>query len=103
VSRSNPQGVPAVAMSAIFKASPSKLPAFVGAALPDGGYAIYRINQVEPGAVPDADHLAAVEAQIAQVEGQSDVAAYNTALRNRSTVKVYDLSGSVDDAGSAGQ
>jgi len=103
VSRSNPQGVPAVAMSAIFKAAPNKLPAFVGAALPDGGYAIYRINQVEPGAPPDADHLGAIEAQIAQVEGQSEVTAYNTALRNRSSVKVYDLSGSVDDAGNAGQ
>ena len=49
VSRNDAQGVPPAALSAIFKADASKLPAYVGVDLGDDGYAIYRVNGIAEG------------------------------------------------------
>ncbi|NML31292.1 SurA N-terminal domain-containing protein [Paraburkholderia antibiotica] len=95
VSRNDTQGVPPAALSAIYKADPQKLPAYVGVDLGDDGYAIYRVNQVLPAAAVDQQHLAAAQQQIAQVDAQSQVEAYMKALRERSKVKFY---GSLDSA-----
>lgn len=89
VTRSDAQGLPLPVLNQIFKASAAKLPAFVGIDLPDGGYAIYRINRVDAGAVPDAAHLAGIEQQLAQVAAQSEISAYLADLRKRASVKIY--------------
>ncbi|KXU87615.1 peptidylprolyl isomerase [Paraburkholderia monticola] len=95
VSRNDPQGVPPAALSAIYKVDAQKLPAYVGVDLGDDGYAIYRVNQIVPPAATDAQHLAAAQQQVAQVDAQAQAEAYLKALRERSTVKFY---GSLDNA-----
>lgn len=98
VSRNDAQGVPPAALSAIYKVDAQKLPAYVGVDLGDDGYAIYRVNQIVPPAATDAQHLAAAQQQIAQVDAQSQAEAYLKALRERSSVKFY---GSLDSAAQA--
>ena len=93
VSRNDAQGVPPVALSAIYKADAQKLPAYVGVDLGDDGYAIYRVNAVVASAPIDPQRLAAAQQQIAQVDAQSDAEAYVESLRARSKVKFY---GSLD-------
>ncbi|MGH8778611.1 SurA N-terminal domain-containing protein [Paraburkholderia sp.] len=99
VSRSDAQGVPPSALSAIYKVDAQKLPAYIGVDLGDDGYAIYRINAVLPGATVDAQRLAGAQQQIAQVEAQSEVESYLDALRERSKVKTY---GSLDNGAQNG-
>jgi peptidyl-prolyl cis-trans isomerase D len=95
VSRNDAQGVPPAALSAIYKVDAQKLPAYVGVDLGDDGYAIYRVNQIVPPAATDAQHLAAAQQQVAQVDAQSQAEAYLKALRERSSVKFY---GTLDNA-----
>ncbi|MGF6368494.1 peptidyl-prolyl cis-trans isomerase D [Paraburkholderia sp. RAU6.4a] len=95
VSRNDAQGVPPAALSAIYKVDAQKLPAYVGVDLGDDGYAIYRVNQIVQPAATDAQHLAAAQQQIAQVDAQSETEAYLKALRERSKVKFY---GTLDSA-----
>lgn len=103
VSRSDAQGVPANAMSEIFKADAATLPAFVGLVLQDGSYAIYRINKIDAGATPDAAHLDQMAQQLGQIEGQSQLNAYLADLRKSVPVKIYNISGSTTaDAGESG-
>ncbi|KND56436.1 Peptidyl-prolyl cis-trans isomerase ppiD [Candidatus Paraburkholderia kirkii] len=67
VSRNDTQGLPPAALSVIFKADVSKLPAYVGVDLGADGYAIYRVNAVEKLAQVAADRLTGAQQQIAQV------------------------------------
>jgi peptidyl-prolyl cis-trans isomerase D len=99
VSRNDAQGLPVAALSAIYKADPQKLPAYVGVDLGDAGYAVYRVNAVLPGAAIDPRRLVAAQQEIAQTEAQSEVGAYVEALRARSKVKFY---GSLDSTQSGG-
>ena len=99
VSRNDAQGLPVAALSAIYKADPQKLPAYVGVDLGDAGYAVYRVNAVLPGAPVDPRRLVAAQQEIAQSEAQSEVEAYVEALRARSKIKFY---GSLDSAQSGG-
>ncbi len=89
VSRTDAQGVSPLALSAIFKADDSKLPAYVGVDLGNDGYAIYRVNAVVPGAPIDTARLAAAQRELAQVDAQAELEAYVASLRQRSKVKVY--------------
>lgn len=89
VSRMDAQSVSPLALSAIFKADDSKLPAYVGVDLGNDGYAIYRVNAVVPGAPIDAGRLAAAQRELAQVDAQTQLEGYVAALRQRSKVKLY--------------
>ncbi|WJF89035.1 SurA N-terminal domain-containing protein [Paraburkholderia bonniea] len=89
VTRNNPQGMPAAALSAIYKANAKNLPAYVGVDLGDQGYVIYRVNAVKQGEAMTPERIAAAQQQIAQVNAQSEVEAYLDALRKRSKVKLY--------------
>ena len=93
VSRTDAQGVPPAALSAVFKADAGKLPAYVGVDLGEAGYGIYRVNAVPAGAPIDPARLGAAEQQLAQISAQQDMQAYMDALRARSKVKLY---GSLD-------
>jgi peptidyl-prolyl cis-trans isomerase D len=88
VSRNDAQGLPPAALSAIFKADASKLPAYVGVDLGADGYAIYRVNGIEKAAPVAADRLAGAQQQVAQVYAQADMEAYVNALKARSKVKL---------------
>jgi peptidyl-prolyl cis-trans isomerase D len=88
VSRNAAQGVPPAALSAIFKADPTKLPAYVGVDLGNESYAIYRVNSIEKPAPVAADRLAGAQQQIAQVYAQAEMESYLDALKARSKVKL---------------
>jgi len=89
VSRTDTQGLSPLALSAIFKADDTKLPAYVGVDLGNEGYAIYRVNAVVPPAPIDPARLAAAQRQLAQVDAQTELDAYVASLRKRSKVKLY--------------
>ena len=100
ISRTDTQGVSPAALSAVFKADDSKLPAYVGVDLGNDGYAIYRVNAVVPPAPLDAARLAATQRQLAQIDAQTQMEAYVASLRHRSKVKAY---GSLEAAQRDGQ
>jgi len=89
LSRTDTQGLSPLALSAIFKADDTKLPAYVGVDLGNEGYAIYRVNAVVPPAPIDPARLAAAQRQLAQVDAQTELDAYVASLRKRSKVKLY--------------
>ncbi|HWX11836.1 MAG TPA: peptidyl-prolyl cis-trans isomerase, partial [Trinickia sp.] len=99
VLRTDTQGVPPAALSVIFKADASKLPAYVGVDLGDAGYGIYRVNAVLPSAPIDPARLTAAQQQIAQISAQEEMGAYVAALRARSKVKLYGSLGSTQGDG----
>jgi peptidyl-prolyl cis-trans isomerase D len=81
--------LPAPAMQAVFGASAASLPAHVGVALPEGGYAIYRIEAVKrPTLEKDDPRLQAVRAQYARLLGARDFDALLGELRRRYEVQV---------------
>jgi peptidyl-prolyl cis-trans isomerase D len=96
VSRNDAQGVPPLALAAIFKADSSKLPAYVGVDLGKDGYAIYRVNGIEKSDPVSADRLAGAQQQVAQVYAQAEVEAYLDALKARSNVKIQHLPSTAD-------
>jgi peptidyl-prolyl cis-trans isomerase D len=96
VSRNDAQGVPPLALAAIFKADSSKLPAYVGVDLGNDGYAIYRVNGIEKSDPVSADRLAGAQQQVAQVYAQAEVEAYLDALKARSNVKIQHLPSTAD-------
>jgi peptidyl-prolyl cis-trans isomerase D len=92
VSRNDAQGLPPAALSAIFKADATNLPAYVGVDLGTDGYAIYRVNSVEKPAAVAPDRLAAAQQQIATVSAQAEMEAYTDSLKARSKVKLSHAS-----------
>jgi len=84
------RGLAPQAQRAIFKATADKLPAYAGAALPNGEYVLYRISQVSSGAAKGAGdpRVKAQRAQLAQLSGTEDFNAYLSALRERYGVKI---------------
>ncbi|AET89056.1 PpiC-type peptidyl-prolyl cis-trans isomerase [Burkholderia sp. YI23] len=88
VSRNDAQGLPPAALSAIFKADASKLPAYVGVDLGADGYAIYRVNGIDKATAVAADRLAGAQQQVAQVYAQAEMEAYLSSLKARSKVKL---------------
>ncbi|WP_089339367.1 SurA N-terminal domain-containing protein [Burkholderia singularis] len=97
ISRTQSNGLPPAAVSAIYKADPKALPAYVGVDLGNDGYAIFRVNAVADAPPADNQRLAAAQQQLAQVYAQGETQAYLAALRARSSVKLY---GSIADAAS---
>ena len=80
--------MPREALAALFKADVKKLPAYVGVALPDGGYGLFKLTKVErPEKVEDAQ-VARLQAQYAQFVAQQDTAAYLAALRKKHGVEI---------------
>jgi peptidyl-prolyl cis-trans isomerase D len=99
VTRNDAQGLPPSALSAVFKADSTKLPAYVGVDLGNDGYAIYRVNSVTNGQAAEGPRLAAAQQQLAQVGAQSQVQAYLDALRDRSKVKLFGSLGASSQSG----
>ncbi|VVD65055.1 SurA N-terminal domain-containing protein [Pandoraea anhela] len=91
VSRDNPGKLAPSALTAIFSADASKLPAYVGVALGEGqGYAVYRISKVSQPAAQDAQRLAAEAQQLSQLAAQAEWNAWLGDLRARSKVKIVN-------------
>jgi peptidyl-prolyl cis-trans isomerase D len=87
VSRREPQGVPAPAVSRIMTVDASKLPAHVGVARGDEGYAIYRVTKVSALEAKPADSKIR-QAQLDQMTGGQQLDAYIASLRARAKIEV---------------
>lgn len=77
------------AVSAIFKADASKLPAYVGTGIP-GGFALFRISQVKPF-TPQGDEpprAKALKTQYARQVAEAEFSAWMSALRARYPVEI---------------
>jgi peptidyl-prolyl cis-trans isomerase D len=88
ISRVQPQGLPAAAVTAVMRAPADKLPAFVGAELDGGTYGVF---QVLSSKVPEKGDAAQAQAQaraLSQAFGAADDAAYVAALRSKHKAEV---------------
>ncbi len=88
VGRNQPGTLSPQALAAIFRADVSKLPVTVGVDLGKEGYALYRITQIKPAAVPTEARLQQLEAGLASERGNQDYRAYLEAVRARAKVKL---------------
>jgi peptidyl-prolyl cis-trans isomerase D len=84
VSRREPQGLAAEALTPIVSADVSKLPAYVGLTQ-EAGYVIYRISKVSDVAPPAGGQT---EARAGQVYGAAQYEAYLASLRERADISV---------------
>jgi peptidyl-prolyl cis-trans isomerase D len=80
-------GLSADAARAIFKADAGKLPAYAGAALPGGGFAVYRVSAVKAAAAEDP-RLAALNQQYTRTVAEEEFTAWLDTLRQRYPVKI---------------
>lgn len=85
--RGAPLGLAADAAREIFKADAAKLPAYAGAAMPGGGFALYRISAVKPAAADDPRAGAAVQQYAGAIAGE-EFAAWLATLRQKYPVTI---------------
>src|SRR5262245_33992802 len=86
VSRREAQGLPIHLLRPVVSADASKLPAYVGVPVPDGGYVLLRISKVIDEPAKDGDPQ--VAARAAQIYGAAQYEAFVTSLRNRAEVSI---------------
>ncbi len=78
------------ALRAVFRADTAKLPAYAGIALPDGGYALYRISQVKPyvAAAEETPRAKTLRQQYARVVAEEELMAWLAFLRLQYPVEI---------------
>ncbi len=86
VSRRVAQGMPSNMLRQVVSADTSKLPAYVGVPIPDGGYSILRISRVLDAPVKEDDPKLA--AQASQLYGNAQYEAFVASLRAQADVEV---------------
>ncbi|NMF97975.1 SurA N-terminal domain-containing protein [Aromatoleum toluolicum] len=88
VQRAKPE-LPQAAISAVFGAPGTKLPAYVGAPMQGGGYSVYRIESVNRIEIAkDDQRLKALEGQYQRLVAERDFNAFLTSLRGRYAVNI---------------
>jgi len=89
LTRNRPQaGFPPSAVTMIFQADASKLPAYAGVANDRGGYSIYKVLRVVPAPAPDAARLDAFSNRVGDQVGRELMNAYAGSLKARAEVKI---------------
>lgn len=88
VSRAKADGLSPKAVEAIMRADATKLHAVVGVDLGADGYAIYRIAKVSSPTTANPGQRDAEAQQLAQLAGQTELAAYYESLKARAKVKI---------------
>jgi peptidyl-prolyl cis-trans isomerase D len=87
LSRDKPGDMAPDAVSAVFKANTAHLPAYVG--VDDAqGYSVYRVSEVTPGAQPSADQVNSSTDAVRRTEGQQELRAFVSTLRDRTKVEI---------------
>jgi len=86
VSRRDAQGLPGNVLRQVVAADVSKLPAYLGVPVPDGGYVLLRISRVVEEPVKESDPEAAARA--AGLYGNAQHDAYVESLRSRASVEL---------------
>jgi len=102
VSRVRPEGLPAAAVTAIMRVPAGQLPAFVGAELDGGSYAVFRVLSSEIPEKVDPAQAHAQSRALAQMFGGADEVAYVAAVRARLDARVLRAELKLDAAGEAG-
>ena len=88
ISRVSHQGIAPNVFNAVMKADINKLPAYVGLALPEQGYAIYRIGKVAQPATIDQARRQSEQQQITSALAQQEMSAYVDVLKQKAKVKI---------------
>jgi peptidyl-prolyl cis-trans isomerase D len=86
VSRGDAQGLPGNALRQVVAADASKLPAYLGVPIPDGGYALLRISKVIDEPVKEDDPR--IAARVAQLYGTAQYEALVESLRSRADIEI---------------
>ncbi|KON80367.1 SurA N-terminal domain-containing protein [Azoarcus sp. PA01] len=90
VRRGSPELAPA-AIDAVFGAAESKLPAYAGVAMPEGGYSVFRVESVtRPELAKDDPRLQAVSQQYQRLIAERDFNAFLASLRERYEVEINE-------------
>ena len=87
VSRNKPGGLPPPALAPVMKADASKLPAYIGVALPGRGYSIYRINKISEDAADEAT-LKAEQQQVVEFLATQETAAFLGVIKKRAKAEI---------------
>jgi len=88
VSRTNPEGLPAPALTAVMRPPADKLPAFVGAELDGGTYAVFHVLSSKVPEKIDPQQAQAQSRALAQAFGAADDASYVAALRAKHKAQI---------------
>jgi peptidyl-prolyl cis-trans isomerase D len=101
VGRTQTQGLPSAAVAALMRVPADKLPAYVGADLDGGGYAVFQVlsSKLPEKADPARDQQQA--RALGQVFGAADDAAYIASLRTKHKAVIVTKSAAADDAKAA--
>ncbi|HJS76298.1 MAG TPA: SurA N-terminal domain-containing protein [Burkholderiales bacterium] len=86
VSRRDAQGITLNVLRQVVAADTSKLPAYVGVPIPDGGYALLRISKVIEEPIKEGDPQ--VAARFAQLYGAAQYEAMVESLRSRADIDI---------------
>ena len=86
ISRRESQNLPANVARQVFGADSSKLPAFIGAPIPDAGYVLLRVSRVVDEPAKEVDPQAALRA--AGLYGNAQYEAFVESLRSRADIEV---------------
>ncbi len=87
ISRANFNGLPAPAVTAIMKADPTKLPAYVGVSVPGKGYSIYRINAIDEKPA-DEEAIKSEKQQVGEFIAAQEMAGYLGVIRKRAKAEI---------------
>lgn len=88
ISRAKHEGIAPEVFDSVMKADASKLPAYVGVALPEQGYAIYRIGKVAQPATVDQARRQAEQQQVSSALAQQEMSAYVEVLKQKAKAKI---------------
>jgi len=86
ISRRETQNMPANVARQVFGADTSKLPAFIGAPIPDAGYVLLRVSRVVDEPAKEVDPQTALRA--AGLYGNAQYEAFVESLRSRADIEV---------------
>lgn len=89
VSRLNPDKLPPLVLSTIFKADTSKLPAYAGVDLPGAGYVLFKITKVDHPEKADEAKRKALAQRLLSDSSADDMNSYSSSLRSRYKVEVH--------------
>jgi peptidyl-prolyl cis-trans isomerase D len=87
VSRNTTAGLSPSAVTAIMKADPSKLPAYVGVPVAGRGYAIYRVNKINDEVIDD-EARKAEQQQVDEFLAAQEMAAYLDVIKKRAKAEI---------------
>jgi peptidyl-prolyl cis-trans isomerase D len=88
VTRTRADGLPPAAVKAIMAVPAEKLPAYVGAELTGGGYAVFRVLSAQVPAAPAPQQRESLAQALQQQQGSADDSAYLEALKAKYKVEI---------------